>query len=201
MLLHCALLVQLPPLPGQPRWTTHAQPGCVHCALLVHAPFVPAPPAEQKPRPSTVSEHMQLALFWQEKFAPVEGIHCRAQWQFPLSTGTPPFLWHLRRNLRVRAWACLGNKGISAAPKAAPPTNLSARLLVIVPSSSPFARSSKKCSSILPLPLMSVTQATRSILPLSKRSLRALVCLLLLQRRHSCLFLNLQFRNTGSGLK
>jgi hypothetical protein len=60
----------------------------------------------------------------------------------------PPRLRHLRRCLRVRATACVGNKGGTAAAKNAAPTHLRARPREMVPLASPLANSSKECPSI-----------------------------------------------------
>jgi hypothetical protein len=151
MLLHFASVLQRAPLPGQLRPYTHLLPRkAAQSALLEHpGPSSGLLRSVQKPLPSTVSKHSHKLLLWHF----IGGlVHVSAQWQFPFSSGMPPFLWHLRCAFRVRASACLGITGKRAVLRAAAPNSCSARLLEIVPSSSPLARSSKNCSPIVLFP-------------------------------------------------
>src|SRR5215217_6282469 len=80
----------------------------------------------------------------------------------------PPFLIHLFLALiRRRASASLENRGVSTVPKAAAPTNPSARLLEMVPLSSPLARSSKNCSTTLPFSLYTLLKYQGKCTPMS----------------------------------
>jgi hypothetical protein len=143
--------VQLCPLPGQPLNTTHLVPE-EQFVWFGQPLWMKRVPLAQKPSPLTVLKHLQPELPRQPNLVASGAPHLLAQWQFPCSSGMPPFLRHLLRALRVRASACLGITGISAAPSATPPSNLSARLLERAPSSRPLARSSKNCSPIVAFP-------------------------------------------------
>jgi hypothetical protein len=138
---------QVCPYPGHLRRTTHV---CPLGQPLVAQSLGPVSPAPQKPLPARVSKHLHSVVPGQ-LITPVSvpEAHVAAQWQSPLESGTAFFLRHLHLALHLcLASASRGNREGTTAPRSAPPASLSARLLEIVPSSSPLARSSKKCSCI-----------------------------------------------------
>src|SRR5215208_4319468 len=119
----------------------------VQSAWLVQGPSVLL---AQKPSPSIVLMQTQDLALLQGITCPV--VHLAAH-RHPLEavgeTTVPPFLRHLRLKL-TRASASRGNRGGTTAPRSAPPTTLSARVLQMVPPSKLLARSSRNCSPIAP---------------------------------------------------